>query len=185
MPRPAIFLDRDGTLIVERNYLADPAQVELLPTVTESLVKLTGAGFLLVIVTNQSGIGRGYFTAERLEEIHQRMLRLLGDEGVKIDAIYICPHAPSQDCQCRKPLPQMIHQAAADLDIDLARSWVIGDKPADIGLSTVVGAGAVLVRTGYGEQMQNDPVIQELQPFIACNMAEAAGEILRHSLPVV
>lgn len=181
MPRPAIFLDRDGTLIVERNYLADPELVEILPTVAESLVRLANAGYLLVIVTNQSGIGRGYFTAERLAEIHQRMLVMLGEKGVRIDAIYVCPHAPSQDCQCRKPLPFMIQQAAADLEIDLGQSWVIGDKPADIGLSSAIGGGAILVRTGYGEQMKNDPVIQAVRPFIADNMAQAVDEILRKS----
>lgn len=181
MPTPAIFLDRDGTLIVERNYLSDPGQVEILPTVAESLVRLADAGYLLVIITNQSGIGRGYFTTERLEEIHQRMLYLLGVSGVLINAIYICPHAPSQDCQCRKPLPQMIYQAAEDLMIDLDRSWVIGDKPADIGLSSTVGGGAILVRTGYGEQMKNDPLIQSLRPFIADNLAQAVDEILSKS----
>lgn len=179
MPKPAIFLDRDGTLIVERNYLADPAHVELLPTVAESLVRLAEAGFLLVIVTNQSGVGRGYFTPKRLDEIHARMLQMLAEQGVQINAIYVCPHAPSQACQCRKPLPQMVLQAAAEHDIDLDRSWVIGDKPADIGLSAVVGAGAILVRTGYGEEMRNDPLIQSLKPFVADNLKAAADEILR------
>jgi histidinol-phosphate phosphatase family protein len=178
MSTPAIFLDRDGTLIVERNYLSDPDQVELLPTVPESLLRLANAGYLLVVITNQSGIGRGYFTTNVLDEIHQRLFQLLDLEHVKIQHFYVCPHTPDDKCVCRKPLPYLIFQAAKELDVDLSRSWMIGDKPADVGLAPAVGKGAILVRTGYGHQFENDPAVQLFRPFIADNLAMAADKIL-------
>ena len=178
MPTPAIFLDRDGTLIVERNYLSDPDQVELLPTVPESLLRLANDGYLLVIITNQSGIGRGYFSTNVLDEIHQRLFQLLDLEHVKIQHFYVCPHTPDDKCVCRKPLPYLIFQAAKELDIDLSQSWIIGDKPADVGLAPAVGKGAILFRTGYGHQFENDPAVQLFRPFIADNLAMAADKIL-------
>lgn len=182
MPSPAIFLDRDGTLIIERDYLSDPDQVTLLPTVAESLARLAAAGFALVIVTNQSGIGRGYFTLAQLEAVHHRLEVLLHAQNITLHGIYVCPHAPAESCLCRKPLPELIHRAAAELDLDPARSWVIGDKPADVGLALAVGAGAILVRTGYGAASEHDPLIQTLQPHVADNLAHAADFILGHPL---
>ena len=178
MPTPAIFLDRDGTLIVERNYLSDPDQVELLPTVPESLSRLANAGYMRVIITIQPGIGRGYFSTQVLDEIHQRLFQLLELANVKIQNVYVCPHTPDDKCVCRKPLPHLIFQAAKELDIDLTQSWIIGDKPADVGLAPAVGKGAILVRTGYGHQFENDPAVQLFQPYIADNLAMAADKIL-------
>jgi histidinol-phosphate phosphatase family protein len=148
--RPFIFLDRDGTLIVERNYLSDPAQVELLPQVPEGLRALREMGYGLVVVTNQAGVGRGYYTLDAMHACNQRMRNLLAEHGLTLDGIYFCPHAPDAGCDCRKPLPGMALAAARDHAIELARSIVIGDKACDIDLGKAIGARTMLVRTGYG-----------------------------------
>lgn len=148
--KPCIFFDRDGTLIEERHYLSDPAQVALIPGAAEAVRLAREAGFLAVVLTNQSGVGRGYFPAEAVEAVHRRMEELLAEEGAKLDGIYLCPHAPEDDCPCRKPRTGLVEQAARDLEIDLRRSWMIGDKAADIELAANAGMRAVLVMTGYG-----------------------------------
>lgn len=148
--RPCIFFDRDGTLIEERNYLSDPAGVVLIPGAAEALRLARAAGFLAVVLTNQSGVGRGFFTLEDVQRVHERMLALLAREGAGVDGIYVCPHAPGDDCSCRKPRTGLVEQAARELGIDLPRSWMIGDKPADIELARNAGLRSVLVLTGYG-----------------------------------
>lgn len=179
MPRPAIFLDRDGTIIEDRDYLASPDQVSILPTVTQSLAQLAQAGYSLVMITNQSGIGRGYFTLEHLEMVHQYLSQLLLAEEVTLDGIYFCPHAPRENCKCRKPLPELMLRASADLDLDLSRSFVIGDKPADIGLALAVGAKPILVRTGYGAESEHDPMIQSSATHIVDTIADALPYIFK------
>ncbi len=148
--KPCIFFDRDGTLIEERHYLSDPAQVALIPGAAEAVRRAREAGFLAVVLTNQSGVGRGYFRMEDVEAVHRRMEALLAAAGAKLDAIYVCPHAPEQDCPCRKPRTGLVERAARELEIDLSRSWMIGDKPADIELARNAGMRSVLVMTGYG-----------------------------------
>ncbi len=148
--RPAVFLDRDGTIIVEKNYLADPAQVELLDGVVEGLRRLQKQNLPLVVVSNQSGVGRGYFTMDQLDAVNSRTEALLKEQGIEISAWYVCPHAPDMACNCRKPLPGMIEAACRDLDLDPRQSFVIGDKRADLDLATAVGARGILVTTGYG-----------------------------------
>ncbi len=149
--RRAAFLDRDGTINVERNYLSDPAEMALLPGAAAGLRRLREMGYALVVLTNQSGLARGYFTAERLAEIHARLRELLAAEGVELDGVYVCPHGPDDDCGCRKPLPGLALAAADELDLDLAASVMIGDKAADVGLGRAIGARAtILVRTGHG-----------------------------------
>ena len=174
MPKPAIFLDRDGTLIEERHYLSEPAQVALFPGTIEALSQLSQAGYALVIVTNQSGIGRGLFTEDQLEIVHRHLEKILAEGGVRLDGIYHCPHAPSQACDCRKPLPGLVRQACSDLDLDPARSWVIGDKPADVALAMQVGARPVLVLTGYGETSLLALEVTASQAHIATDLAAAA-----------
>ena len=146
----AVFLDRDGTVIVERHYLHDPDGVELLPGAAEGLRHMQSLGLRLVVVTNQSGVGRGYFGRDAVERVHGRLLELLESEGVDLDAIYLCPHTPDEACSCRKPLPGLIQRAAFDLGVDPRRSFVIGDKPCDVDLGLVVNATTFLVTTGYG-----------------------------------
>jgi histidinol-phosphate phosphatase family protein len=174
----AVFLDRDGTLIVERNYLSSPDQVEIIPGVVEGLQRLAIAGYQLVIVTNQSGVGRGYFTIERVAEVHDRMFQLMGLDDSFFAGIYICPHTPSEDCVCRKPLPELVNRAAADLGLDLAQSWMIGDKPADLGLAKAAGLRAILVRTGYGKKYENHPSVVESNALIANDIGNAAKLII-------
>ena len=148
--RRFVLLDRDGTLIAERNYLARVEEVELLPTAAQGLRLLQDAGLGLTVLTNQSGLGRGYFDWDTLNAVHARLVQLLADEGVSLDRIYVCPHTPEDECSCRKPQLGLAQRAAAELHFDLTESFVIGDKPCDIELGRRIGALAFLVRTGYG-----------------------------------
>jgi D-glycero-D-manno-heptose 1,7-bisphosphate phosphatase len=148
--RRFVLLDRDGTLIVERHYLSDPDQVELIQGAAEALRRLAARGLGLVIVTNQSGIGRGYFDAARLAEVHARLLRDLRAEGVELDGIYVCPHHPDERCACRKPRTGLALRAAAELGFEPGRAFVVGDMASDIGLGRALGATTLLVRTGHG-----------------------------------
>src|SRR5690606_29243792 len=134
MSRPAVFLDRDGTLIEERSYLADPDGVTLLPGVVTGLQALHEAGYLLMVVTNQAGIARGLIRAVDYERVRQRLDEMLARSGVALDGVYVCPHHPAitGPCDCRKPGLALYQQAAAEHDIDLARSAFIGDKPGDV-----------------------------------------------------
>jgi D-glycero-D-manno-heptose 1,7-bisphosphate phosphatase len=175
MTRRFVVLDRDGTVIVERHYLSDPAEVELLPGVASGLRRLGRLGLGLVLVTNQSGVGRGYFDEPALGRIHQRLIDLLAREGVRLDGVYHCPHTPDADCMCRKPRPGLLRRAAADLGFDPAAAFVIGDKPCDLGLGRAVGATTFLVRTGYGERFADRDGADA--DFVVDDVAAAAGVI--------
>jgi D-glycero-D-manno-heptose 1,7-bisphosphate phosphatase len=161
-----VLIDRDGTINVEKHYLSDPDQLELYPGVARAIRRLNQMGLGVVVVTNQSGIARGYFDMKRLEEIHDRLYRLLGEEGAVIDGLYICPHGPDDDCACRKPLPGMVEQAVADHHFDPAQSFMIGDKEVDVEMGRAVGARSFLVRTGHGakfvEGTKADHVVDDL-----------------------
>lgn len=146
--RPAVFLDRDGTLMEEVDYCRDPEKVRLLPGVIEGLNRLKAAGYALVIVTNQSGIGRGRITPAEYEAVHARLIELLGS-GL-IDATYFCPDHPDTASERRKPGAGMVLEAARDLDLNLERSWLIGDKRSDVECAQNAGVRAILVQTGYG-----------------------------------
>jgi len=155
----AVFLDRDGTINVEKNYLIEPSEFEFIPGVPEALKRLQDAGFLLVVVTNQSGVARGYFSLDKVERLHRHLVELLDEQGVAISGVYVCPHHPRSglgeylcECNCRKGKPGMLLQAAKELDIDLSNSFMIGDKWADIEAGEAAGCRAILVRTGYGKQ---------------------------------
>jgi len=149
---PAIFLDRDGTLMEEVHYCADPAKVRLIPGAAAAIRQLREAGYLVVIITNQSGIGRGRITPAQYEAVHAELLRQLAEEGAGVDATYHCPDAPPTASPRRKPAPGMVLEAAADLQIDLKRSWFIGDKAADIECGQNAGTRTILVLTGYGPE---------------------------------
>lgn len=154
VPRRFVLIDRDGTLNLEKHYLSDPDQLELLPGAAEAVRRLNQAGLGVCVVTNQSGIARGYFDLDRLAQVHDRLLALLVAEGATIDGIYLCPHGPDDSCDCRKPLPGMIHQAVAVHGFDPAKAFMVGDKEVDVGLGKAVGATAILVRTGYGRDTE-------------------------------
>jgi D-glycero-D-manno-heptose 1,7-bisphosphate phosphatase len=149
-PRPAVFLDRDGTLVIERGYLADADDLELLPGVAAALRLLQTSGFALVVISNQSGVGRGLFPLSRVYEAMARLRRVLRAEGVELDAIYFCPHRPEAGCACRKPGIELLERASDDLGLALGRSFMVGDKRIDAETGHNAGAQGVLVRTGYG-----------------------------------
>ncbi len=147
---PVLFLDRDGVVITDRNYLADPDEVALVPGAAAAMVRARAAGFALVGVSNQSGLGRGLFGEAEFTAVMQRLEALLAAAGTSFDAFYYCPHAPGQDCRCRKPLPGLLEEAAHRLPWVAELSWVVGDKASDVALARDAGLGAVLVHTGYG-----------------------------------
>jgi histidinol-phosphate phosphatase family protein len=138
----AVFLDRDGTIARDVPYCSRPEDFELLPGAADGIKLLNEHGFKVVVVTNQSGIARGYFTEGTLAEIHDKMITLLAEHGAHVDAIYYCPHHPDDNCDCRKPKPKMVLQAAIDLDIDLSQSYVIGDNEMDVELARHAGCKA-------------------------------------------
>ncbi|MEO7867032.1 MAG: HAD-IIIA family hydrolase [Candidatus Eisenbacteria bacterium] len=153
--RSAAFVDRDGTLVVERGYLSDPAGVELLPDVAAALRLLRSAGHPVVVISNQSGVGRGKFLATQVHEVMAALRRLLRAEGVEIDAIRFCPHAPDEGCVCRKPGTQLFEQVAGDLQLALRASMMVGDKRLDAAAGHAMEGTGVLVRTGYGRQEES------------------------------
>lgn len=160
MARPAVFLDRDGTMIEDVGYLSRPGDVRWFPYTVEAIRLLNRAGFLVCVTTNQSGIARGYYTEADLRLVHDEMTAHLTAGGAAIDAWLHCPHHPNADvesyrasCPCRKPAPGMIRNACERFDIDLAKSFGVGDKLADLGAAAGAGARGVLVRTGYGEDV--------------------------------
>lgn len=141
----AVFVDRDGTICFDKHYLADPGGLELIQSVAEGIKKLNDAGIPVIVITNQSGIGRGYFTEKQLEAIHGKMKDLLAEQGARVDDIFYCPHLPDSGCGCRKPRTGMLLQAQDKLGLDLKRSFVIGDRTMDVEMAHAVGAKAVLV----------------------------------------
>src|SRR5258708_722278 len=154
MKKRFVLIERDGTLILEKCYLCDPDQLELIPGTALALKRLQEAGWGICMVTNQSGIARGFFDMGQLRKVHQRLAEMLARFDVRLDGIYLCPHAPEDGCDCRKPLPGMIHQAMAAHGFDPREAWVIGDKEIDVELGHSVGAKSVLVRTGYGSSFE-------------------------------
>ena len=154
--RSAVFLDRDGTLVEERDYLADPEEVTLVPGAARALAELHAAGLALVVVTNQSGIARGLYREEDYQAVAARIEALLADEGVRLDAVFHCPHHPdhSGPCACRKPGTGMHRRAATELGLSLKDSWFVGDKPSDVEPARLLGGRAILVRTGYGREWE-------------------------------
>ena len=181
----AVFLDRDGTMIQERGYLDRLDLVSPFPYTADAIRRLRSAGFRIVVVTNQAGVARGFFSEDFVRETHRHLDRLLACEGAAPDAYYYCPHHPEGVvegyrlvCRCRKPSPGMIERAAVDLGIDVARSFVVGDKWLDVGLANQAGARGILVRTGYGEAMADDPPADVHAEHIAPTLREAADYIL-------
>jgi histidinol-phosphate phosphatase family protein len=147
---PAVFLDRDGTLIVEKRYLSDPRGVELEEGVVDGLARLQEDGHPLIVLSNQSGIGRGMFTEQDAERVNERVAALLSGFGIHILAWYMCPHAPDFACDCRKPLPGMPLAASRDLGLALPGSYVVGDKQCDLEVADAIGGTGILVTTGHG-----------------------------------
>lgn len=172
--RPGVFLDRDGTIIVDKGYLKDPDGVTLLAGAPEALLRLQNAGYALVVITNQSGIGRGYFGHGAVRRQHARLRALLDQYGVHIDAVEYCPHAPDEKCACRKPEPAMILRAAAKLKLDLKRSYMVGDKTGDVIAGRRAGCRTILL----GDAGTADADVH------SSDLAGAAAWILSETIPM-
>lgn len=184
--KPAIFLDRDGTINEEMGYINHPDRFIVFPYVAPSIKIFNELGFAVVVVTNQSGVARGYFPENLVKKLHQRMLEIVEDFGAKIDAVYYCPHHPSEglkeyriNCDCRKPKPGMIVQAQKDLNLNLSASYMIGDRYKDINFAKKLGVKAGMVMTGYGRgEYEYQRKSWEYQPdLIADNLFEMAEKI--------
>ncbi len=185
--RPAIFMDRDGTLSHEVGYVNDTSRFRLYPWTVDAVRAINRAGWLAVVVTNQAGVARGYFPETVFDEVRRMLLDALEAGGARLDAFYACLHHPSvgappyrRDCDCRKPRPGLLRKAQAELGADLAGSWVIGDRHSDLQLAWNVGAKGALVKTGYGlgELTHLGPTWQRSPDLVAENLLEAVERIL-------
>ncbi len=168
-------LDRDGTILIEKHYLSDPDGVELIDGAAAGLRKLAELGVGLVVVTNQSAVGRGFFDIDRLDEIHARMTDQLAAQGVSLDGIFFCPHRPDEGCVCRKPRTGMVERAAAQLRFDARECFVIGDSAGDLDLGRNLGATTFLVRTGYGAE--TEAAGRAPADYVVKGLGEAADRI--------
>ena len=186
-PTRAVFIDRDGTISEEVGYVNHVSRYRVMPFAAEAIRTLNERGWLAVLVTNQAGVARGYFKEDVIAAVHDLLARELGRGGARLDAVYYCPHHPSvgeppyrSDCDCRKPRPGLITRAAADLDIDLAGSWMIGDRYGDVELARNAGVRSALVLTGYGRgEFEYQRGAWPSEPdLIAENLLEAVREIL-------
>lgn len=180
--QPALFLDRDGVIIENRSdYVRNWSQVKILPQAVSALVDASASPFRIVLITNQSGIGRGLIPLETAVEINKRLVEIIERAGGRIDRVYMCPHKPSDQCNCRKPQPGMILQAAQDLALDLENSILIGDALTDIQAARKAGIGQVaLVRTGRGAEQEKSKLIAEMQPFpIYDNLHSALQDLIQ------
>jgi D-glycero-D-manno-heptose 1,7-bisphosphate phosphatase len=185
--KPAVFLDRDGTIIEDVGYLAEIEKLALFPWTVDAIRALNRAGLTTVVVTNQSGVARKYFAEAFIAEAHRALDQRLAAGGARIDAYYYCPHHPdgklpeyARECDCRKPARGLVDRAARDLGLDLDRSFVVGDTWRDVGLGRAVGAKALLVRTGAGAIEEGRPRAGLTADAVVDNLAAAASWILMH-----
>jgi D-glycero-D-manno-heptose 1,7-bisphosphate phosphatase len=176
----AAFLDRDGTMIAEQNYLRRPDQVQIFPATRTGLKKLGDAGFKLFIVSNQSGVGRGYFTMVDVAAVNQHLSGELARDGIRLEKIYIAPEAPGQPSRGRKPSPQFLLDARDEFGLDLSQSYLIGDKIIDLECGWNAGVKkSILVRTGYGADVERETPEKISQAIVMDDLAGAADWILR------
>ena len=186
--RPVVFLDRDGTLLEEAGYLDRLERLVFFPYSVDAVRVLNRAGLAVVIVTNQAGVARGIFQEEFVADAHRHSLSRLEAGGARVDGFYYCPHHPDASvekyriaCDCRKPRPGMLRRAASDLNLDLSRSFVVGDRWHDLQAGRAVGARGILVRTGYGRTEETSPPRDAVHDAIVDNLIAAAAWIVRAS----
>ena len=184
----AVFLDRDGTISEEVGYLSDPEQLRLIPHSAEAIRLINENSLKTIIITNQAGVARGYFPEEMVSQVHQKMEKLLSARGAHLDDIYYCPHHPEgivesyrKGCDCRKPASGLLKQASKEHGIDLASSYMVGDKVTDIHLAHEVGARAILVLTGYGrDELKKINKMSVKKPeYVARNLLVAVKWIIK------
>jgi D-glycero-D-manno-heptose 1,7-bisphosphate phosphatase len=187
MKRPALFMDRDGTISEEVGYVNHPSRFRLFPYTAKAIRLLNENGWLAIVVTNQAGVARGYFSEDIIVQIHDRVRQELENEPARLDAIYYCAHHPSVgeppyrlDCDCRKPKPGLIQRAATDFDIDLERSWMVGDRYGDIELARNAGVHAAFVLSGYGRgEWEFQRASWKIEPeLVAEDLLEAVKKII-------
>jgi len=180
MSHLAVFLDRDGTINEEMGYINHLSRFRLLPQAIPAIRRLNDAGLKVVVVTNQSGAARGYFPAALVDEVHTHLKQLLAEAGAHVDGIYACLHGPESNCACRKPRPTLMMQAARDLDLDLSRSYAIGDRYRDVETAINAGVKGILVLTGYGRgEYEYLRGAQQVQPVnVAADLAAAVEWLL-------
>jgi D-glycero-D-manno-heptose 1,7-bisphosphate phosphatase len=173
----AVFLDRDGTIMLDANYVGTVDKVVLIPNAAQALKRLQDAGYRLFIITNQSGVGRGYFTREAVESIHAHLDEQFGQAGVRFDRYYVCPHHPEDNCDCRKPKPKFLLDAAREYGLDLSRCFMIGDRESDIQAGVNAGVASILVLTGAGRETLMKPAAKPAH--VAEDIADAVAWVLR------
>lgn len=185
MKKPAIFLDRDGVIIENcSNYVRSWADVAIFPQAVEALVAVRHSSYLIILVTNQSAVGRGHISYETAAAINDRLLAEIRAEGGRVDAVFMCPHSPDAGCSCRKPQPGLLLQAAEDMNIDLGRSVMIGDALTDVQAGQAAGVReAILLRTGRGREQEILPAAGCLPPFPVFNTLADALASLAGLLP--
>lgn len=184
--RPAVFLDRDGTVTIEKNYITDPGDIELIPGAAGAIARLRAAGFAVVIVSNQSGVARGYMTEEDMAAVHRATEARLLEAGAALDGAYYCPNLEdgtierfARDVSCRKPATGMIDAAVRDLDLDMSASFMVGDQITDLEVASRAGIPGVLVATGKGEQTMLDAVAGRVEiSYFASDLDAAADWII-------
>lgn len=175
----AVFMDRDGTVSEEVGYMYHSGLYRPFPFAGPAIRRINESGMKAVLITNQSGVGRGYFNQESVDEVHGILRAELERHHASLDAIYVCPHSPQDNCECRKPNPGMLLRAQDELDIDLHRSYVIGDKFVDVEVAHRVGAKGILVLTGYGQEERDANRSNPVQPDVVVeNLMEAVERIL-------
>jgi histidinol-phosphate phosphatase family protein len=180
MPSKVAFLDRDGTIIEERNFIESPDEIRFLPGSVQAIQMLRESGYKIVVISNQSGIGRGILTEKMVREVNDLFIRRLKEKDAPVDGLYFCPHHPDANCECRKPETGMVQKAAEELKLDLKNTVVIGDKSIDVKLGKNIGAKTILVVTGYGKSEVNKLADQNDKPdFVADTLLDAANWIKR------
>ncbi|NQU09273.1 D-glycero-beta-D-manno-heptose 1,7-bisphosphate 7-phosphatase [bacterium] len=172
----AVFLDRDGVLMEDSNYVGRVERVTVIPGVPRALKRLQDAGFRLLVVTNQSGVGRGYFPRPAVDQIHAHLDAEFGRAGARVDRYYVCPHRPDAGCDCRKPQPRFLVEAAREFGLDLGRSYMVGDRPGDIQAGLNAGTRTVLVLTGAGRETLAAGTVQPSR--VVADLSDAADWIL-------
>jgi D-glycero-D-manno-heptose 1,7-bisphosphate phosphatase len=185
--KQAVFLDRDGVINEEVNYLSEPEQLRLIPGAATAIARLNAAGLPVMVITNQAGVARGHYPETQIEIVHAALSQVLAQSGAHIDRYYYCPHHPTEgrppynvECACRKPRPGLLWQAAHDFDLDLTQCFVIGDNHSDIALTQATGCHTVLVLTGHGARVWREWQYDFQPDHVATDLSAAVAWLLEH-----